>query len=128
MITPTLSARMAHSCSRHQHPKWGENIDLRAKSDKAGLIVIHRHIAVLQKNLRARQNITRDLQEVIMTLSVTYAQFSAKIDQKIEQGSEQGRHSTQQEIARDLLNDGMEPTTVARLTQLPLNQLPQLEA
>jgi hypothetical protein len=173
MITPTLSAQMARNCSLYQHPKLGEGIYLRAKSDKAGLIVIHhlpctidtlwlrllgrdnvqkqaikelldlapdhpyrditlRHIAVLQKNLRARQNITRDLQEVIMTLSITYAQFSAEIDQKIEQGIEQGqiqgRLSTQQEIARELLKDGMEPATVARLTKLPLNQLPQLDA
>jgi hypothetical protein len=61
-----------------------------------------RHIAVLQKNLRARQNITSDRQKVIMTLSITYAQFRAAIDQKIEQGQIQGRLSAQPEIAREL--------------------------
>jgi predicted transposase/invertase (TIGR01784 family) len=67
-----------------------------------------------------------------MTLSITYAQFSAEIDQKIEQGIEQGqiqgRLSAQQEIARELLKDGMDPETVSRLTKLPFNQLPQLDA
>jgi hypothetical protein len=90
-----------------------------------------RHIAVLQRNLRARQNITRDLQEVIMTLSITYEQIEAEIIEKglhqgREEGREEGRGETQQMIARKMLQEGMSPETVSRLTGLTIDQLPQL--
>jgi predicted transposase/invertase (TIGR01784 family) len=90
-----------------------------------------RHIAVLQRNLRSRQNITRDLREVIMTLSITYEQIEAEIIEKglqqgIEQGIEQGREATQRSIARTMLQEGMNRKTVARLTGLSMAQLPKL--
>jgi predicted transposase/invertase (TIGR01784 family) len=91
-----------------------------------------RHIAVLQKNLMARQNISRDLQQVIMTLSITYEQIEAEIIQKglaqgIEQGIEQGREETQRAIALKMLQEGMSRELVARLTGLPIDQLPSLD-
>jgi predicted transposase/invertase (TIGR01784 family) len=87
-----------------------------------------RHITVLQKNLKARQNLTRDLQEVIMTLSITYEQIEAEIIEKgLQQGREEGRGETQQAIALRMLQEGMNRETVARLTGLPIAQLPTPE-
>jgi hypothetical protein len=84
-----------------------------------------RHIAVLQKNLKARQNITNDLQEVIMALSITYEQIEAEI---LERGEARGRKEGSQERARsialEMLREGIDPTMVARITQLPIDQLP----
>jgi hypothetical protein len=90
-----------------------------------------RHIAVLQRNLKSRQNITRDLREVIMTLSITYEQIEAEIIEKglhqgREEGREEGREATQQSIARKMLQEGMNPKTVARLTGVPLEELPTI--
>jgi EAL domain-containing protein (putative c-di-GMP-specific phosphodiesterase class I) len=81
-----------------------------------------RHIAVLQKNLKARQNITSDLQEVIMALSITYEQIEAEI---LERGETKGSEKTAQAIALTLLQEGMSPPNVARITGLTLEQLPK---
>jgi hypothetical protein len=83
-----------------------------------------RHIAVLQKNLKARQNLSKDLKEVTMTLAITYEQIEAEIRQ---QGREEGQMQRSREIAIALLQKGMEPEEVSRLTQLPIDQLPQRE-
>jgi hypothetical protein len=71
-----------------------------------------RHVGVLQRNLSSRQNVTRDLEEVIMTLSITYAQFEAEIEAKIEAGRDAGRDAgrkqTQREIALRMLQEGID--------------------
>lgn len=82
-----------------------------------------RHIAVLHKNLQARQNLNKDLREVTMTLAITYEQIEAElIQQGIEQGEERGRR----QVALAMLREGMAPELVARLTQLPLSLLESL--
>jgi hypothetical protein len=80
-----------------------------------------RHITVLQKNLKARQNLSKDLQEVTMTLAITYEQIEAEWNQKIQQGIEQGAEERSREIALELLREGIPPTTVARLTKLSIS-------
>lgn len=92
-----------------------------------------RHIAVLQKNLRARQNLSKDLRTVIMALSITYEQIEAELltqgrNEGIETGLEEGRMRRSQEIAIAMLREGMEPELVARLTQLAIEQLPRLDS
>jgi predicted transposase/invertase (TIGR01784 family) len=107
-----------------------------------------RHIAVLQKNLKARQNLDNDLEDVIMALSITYEQIEAEILQKgreegrkealsityeqieteiLQKGREEGREEggTQEKlsIARNMLNEGIEPEMIFRLTGLPQDQL-----
>ncbi len=95
-----------------------------------------RHIAVLQRNLKSRQNLSKDLQEVTMTLAITYEQIEAELIQKgREEGREEGEMRRSYEIAIALLRQGMEPEAVARLTKLSISmvegcandQLPHLE-
>jgi hypothetical protein len=76
-----------------------------------------RHIAVLQRNLKARQNLSKDLQELTMTLAITYEQIEAELIQK---GREEGEMGRSREIAIALLQKGMALEEVARLTKLPI--------
>jgi hypothetical protein len=95
-----------------------------------------RHIAVLQKKLKARQNLSKDLQEVTMTLSITYEQIESELlERGREEGREEGELRRSGEIALAMLREGMDPELVARLTKLPISmvegfandQLPHLE-
>ena len=79
-----------------------------------------RHIAVLQKNLKARQNLNKDLQDVTMALAITYEQIETEL---ITLGEEQGRR----QVALEMLREGMAPELVARLTKFSIDQLPRLE-
>ncbi|NJM46518.1 MAG: hypothetical protein HC860_10300 [Alkalinema sp. RU_4_3] len=87
-----------------------------------------RHIMVLQKKLAVRHNLSRDLQEVAMTLAITYEQIEAEL---LEKGELNGIRK----IALALLRDGMPPEKVAQITELPIDivegfaneQLPRLE-
>jgi hypothetical protein len=108
-----------------------DNVQKRAVADLMALPKDHpyrdlslRHIAVLQRNLKSRQNLSKDLQEVTMTLAITYEQIEAELIQK---GREEGEMRRSHEIAIALLRQGMEPNAVARLTKLPIDQLPRLE-
>jgi predicted transposase/invertase (TIGR01784 family) len=108
-----------------------DNVQKRAISELMTLPQTHpyrqlslRHIAVLQKNLQARQNLSKDLREVAMNLAVTYEQIEAELIQK---GIEQGKAQESRKIALELLREGMSPEKVARLTELPIDHLPRLE-
>jgi predicted transposase/invertase (TIGR01784 family) len=59
-----------------------------------------------------------------MTLAITYEQIDAEIRQE---GREEGQLQRSREIAIALLQKGMEPEEVARLTKLPIEQLPKQE-
>jgi hypothetical protein len=108
-----------------------DNVQKRAVAELMALPKDHpyrelslRHISVLQRNLKARQNLSKDLQEVTMTLAITYEQIEAEL---IQQGRKEGEIGRSREIAIALLQKGMEPEEVARLTQLPIDQLPRLD-
>jgi predicted transposase/invertase (TIGR01784 family) len=79
-----------------------------------------RHIAVLQKNLKARQNLDSDLEDVIMALSITYEQIEAEI---LKKGREEGEIQEKLSIARNMLNEGIAPEMILRLTGLTQEQL-----
>lgn len=107
-----------------------DNVQKRAISELMTLPSGHpyqqlslRHIAVLQKNLQARQNLSKDLREVTMNLAITYEQIEAEL---IQQGIEQGKAQESRKIALELLREGMPPEKVARLTEIPIDQLPRL--
>jgi flagellar biosynthesis/type III secretory pathway chaperone len=82
-------------------------------------------IAVLQKNLSARQNVTTDLQEVIMTLSITYAQLEAETQAELEAatqvGLQEGREEAQSAIALRMLQEGLDRELVSRITEIPID-------
>jgi predicted transposase YdaD len=91
---------------------------------------------VLQKNLKARQNLSKDLREVVMALSITYEQIEAELLARgREEGRERGREEGVEQVALAMLREGMDPELVARLTKLPISmvegfanaQLPHLE-
>jgi hypothetical protein len=101
-----------------------DNVQKRAVAELMALPKEHpyrelslRHIAVLQRNLKARQNLSKDLQEVTMTLAITYEQIEAELIQK---GREEGEMGRSREIAIALLQKGMALEEVARLTKLPI--------
>ncbi len=83
-----------------------------------------RHIAVLQKNLEARENLTKDLRGVIMTLSITYEQLEAEI---LQQGRQEGRQEqTLSLILRQLqrrCGGEVSETCRSHLSTLSLDQL-----
>jgi hypothetical protein len=107
-----------------------------------------RHIAVLQQNLKARQNLDSDLEDVIMALSITYEQIEAEILQKgreegrkealsityeqieseilqkgREEGREEGEIQEKLSIARNMLNEGITLEMIGRVTGLTEAQL-----
>jgi hypothetical protein len=91
-----------------------------------------RHIAVLQRNLKARQNISNDLQDVIMALSITYEQIEAEILQRGEalgeaRGEARAKAQLQETVARNLLNEQMDIPTIARVTGLTIAQVEALD-
>ncbi len=110
-----------------------------------------RHIAVLQKNLKARQNLDNDLEDVIVALSIIYEQIEAEILQKgreegrkealsmtyaqleteilqtsREEGREEGKVQSKLAIARNMLAEGIEPPMILRVTGLTQEQLETL--
>jgi predicted transposase/invertase (TIGR01784 family) len=86
-----------------------------------------RHIAVLQQNLKARQNLDSDLEDVIMALSITYEQIEAEILQKgREEGREEGKIQQKLSIARNMLNEGFDMEMIRRVTGLTQGQLDML--
>ena len=58
------------------------------------------HISRLQINLKLRQNKTKDLQEVIMNLALTYDKW---LEETLTKGRMEGRVETQIDIARRML-------------------------
>jgi hypothetical protein len=78
-----------------------------------------RHIAVLQQNLKSRQNISTDLQEIIMALSITYEQIEAELLHR-------GSTLEQRSIALNMLRENMSYETIARLTGMALPDVEQL--
>jgi hypothetical protein len=88
-----------------------------------------RHVAILQQNLKARQNISKDLRKVIMTLSITYEQIESEILQRgleqglergLEQGLEQGQTNAQRAIVLNMRESGLGIDQIAQLTGLSL--------
>jgi predicted transposase YdaD len=58
------------------------------------------HLAVLQVNLRARQNSNRAIQEVMMNLSPVYEQW---LQETLAEGERRGRQEGRQEGERSLI-------------------------
>jgi hypothetical protein len=98
-----------------------------------------RHIAVLQRNLKTRQNISNDLRQVIMALSITYEQIEAELLQRGEaigevrgeargeaRGKALGEASQQAAIAQTMLNEQFDIPTIARVTGLTIEQVEAL--
>jgi predicted transposase/invertase (TIGR01784 family) len=63
-----------------------------------------------------------------MALSITYEQIEAEILERGEaRGEAKGSKAAAQSIARNLLQEGMAPEAVARVTGIPLDELPTIE-
>jgi hypothetical protein len=78
-----------------------------------------RHVAILQQNLKARQNISKDLRKVIMTLSITYEQIESEILQR-------GQTNAQRAIVLNMRQSGLEIDQIAQLTGLSLEMVQTL--
>lgn len=92
-----------------------------------------KHLAVLQVNLRARQNLNRDFQEVVMSLSPIYEQWRqatlAEGEQLGERRGEQRAEQRQRSLIFRLLTRKVGPIPEdvrSHLEALPLEQLETL--
>jgi predicted transposase/invertase (TIGR01784 family) len=83
-----------------------------------------RHLSMLQVNLEMRQNITKDLREVMMNLAPVYEQWYEKT---ITEGEQRGITKGKQETARRMLNKNMSLEEIAELTDLTIVQLQALQ-
>ncbi len=87
------------------------------------------HLAVLQVNLRVRQNKSQDLQEVMMNLSPAYEKWEQETLAKGRQeGIQQGIQQGVQEIVERMLQANFPLETIAQVTGLAIAQLQQLQA
>jgi hypothetical protein len=79
------------------------------------------HLAVLQVNLKIRQNQSQDLQEVMMSLSPAYEKWEQETLAK-------GRQEGQLEIVRRMLQGDLPLETIAQVTGWSIEQLQRLQA
>jgi hypothetical protein len=95
------------------------------------------HLAVLQVNLKVRQNKSQDLQEVMMSLSPAYEKWRQEtlaegvqqgIQQGVQQGIQQGIQQGFQEIAERMLQANFPLEAIAQVTGFSMEQLQQLQA
>ena len=91
-----------------------------------------KHLAILQVRLKARQNTTRDLREVMMSLSPVYEEWRQKT---LDEGYSEWRHKTIDEgqvegrrsVALKMLQQQFPIETIIQLTDLSLEQIQQLQ-
>jgi hypothetical protein len=90
-----------------------------------------RHLMVLQVNLKIRQNKTKDIREVMMSLAPAYEKWLKEtLDQGRQEGRQEGhqegRQEGQVEVALRLLQRNMAIAEVAECTGLPIAQVKKL--
>ncbi len=91
------------------------------------------HLATLQLHLQTRQNKTKDLREVLMSLSPVYEQWRQATlaegrQEGWQEGEQQGEQNARTAIALRMLVQNMPLETIAQLTDLSLEQLQHLQA
>jgi hypothetical protein len=112
---------LTNSPTESFHSRVGrERSDKFSVEELLNLELLLRHVAVLQKKLKMRQNLSEDLREVTIALAITYEQIEAEL---LQQGAEMRSRA----IALEMLRMGMAPEEVARITQLRIAQLPSLK-
>ena len=83
-----------------------------------------KHLAILQVRLKARQNTTRDLREVMMSLSNVYEEWLQKTT---DEGRVKGRLEERRSVALKMLQQQFPIETIVQLTDLSLEQIQQLQ-
>lgn len=78
------------------------------------------HITMLQVRLKARRNKSRDLREVIMSLSPVYEEW-------LEKTLDEDRLQERRSLALKILRQEFDIQTIAQLTELSLEQVQQLQ-
>jgi hypothetical protein len=86
------------------------------------------HLAVLQVNLKVRQNKSQDLQEVMMSLSPAYEKWEQETLAKGRQEAQQEARQEILEIVRRMLQGNLPLETIAQVTGFSIEQLQQLQA
>lgn len=79
----------------------------------------------LKVTLEARTNIQPEDRELIMQLSPLYLE---QLQAAKQEGEQQGKRQKQQEIALKMLREDISVETIARITELSLEQIQQLRA
>ncbi|PNW29600.1 UNVERIFIED_CONTAM: hypothetical protein BEN50_02990 [Euhalothece sp. KZN 001] len=81
----------------------------------------------LQNNLKSKQDIESEDRELIMRLEPLYQQEKEKLVRESQKrGMEIGEELAQREIAKNLLDTGMEIEQIARVTGLSLEEITKL--
>jgi predicted transposase/invertase (TIGR01784 family) len=84
-----------------------------------------KHLAVLQINLRVRQNKTKDQREVIMNLSPVYEKWR---EETLTEGKQEGRQEERQSLALKMLEANAAVEFVAQITGYSIAEVQQLQA
>ena len=82
------------------------------------------HLATLQINFKALQNKTKEIREVIMSLSVVYEQWRTET---LDQGRQEGRQEEKRSLAVKLLQSGSTIDFVAQITGYRLEEIQMLQ-
>ena len=86
------------------------------------------HLATLQINFKARQNKTKEIREVIMSLSVVYEQWRTEtLDEGRQEGQQEGRQEEKRSLALKLLQSGSAIDFVADITGYRLEEIQRLQ-
>jgi hypothetical protein len=82
------------------------------------------HLATLRIQLQTRQNKTKSLREVVMSLSPVYEQWRQAT---LQEGRQEGLQEMQIAIALRMLAENMSLDTIAQLTGLPMEEIQRLQ-
>jgi hypothetical protein len=94
------------------------------------------HLAVLQIHLKTRQNKTKDVREVIMSLSPVYEKWRQETlaegrqegrQEGVQEGIQEGIQEERRSLALKMLQENFPPETIARLSSLSLSEIEQLK-
>jgi predicted transposase/invertase (TIGR01784 family) len=94
------------------------------------------HLAVLQIHLKTRQNKTKDVREVIMSLSPVYEKWRQETlaegrqegrQEGVELGIREGIQEERRSLALKMLQENFPTETIARLTSLSIAEVEQLQ-
>jgi hypothetical protein len=88
-----------------------------------------KHLAVLQINLRVRQNKTKDQREVIMNLAPVYEKWREEtLTEGKQEGRQEGRQEERRSLALKMLEANAAVEFVAQITGYSIAEIQQLQA
>jgi predicted transposase YdaD len=124
-VNQTRSPHVQSLNPQHQTNKTHPNIPQELLNRlSAGLRHLKSAITVLQVRLKARQNKTTDIKEVVMNLSPVYEEWRQKT---LDEGRVEGRVEERRSLALKMLQGQFAMEVISQLTELSIEQLQSLQ-